>query len=99
VYAGAEALFTSLSEELKKYTDWVALGSAGDLDELLDSQLQEVADWEANLKMLKAAAREAERLPNMVGVVDTGWSSWGLGWCHVQMEICVEQTCLRAPTW
>lgn len=68
MYAGAEALFTSLSEELKKYTDWVALGTAGDLDELLDSQLQEVADWEANLKMLKAAAREAERLPNMVGV-------------------------------
>jgi dynein heavy chain 2 len=74
VYDGAEALFVSLADELKKYQDWVALGmvgaaGGGELDDYVDAQLEEVSDWELNLRMLKAAARDAERLPNEVSQV------------------------------
>ncbi len=43
------------------------LGTA-DVEEFVDQQLVEVADWELNFKVLKAAARDAERLPNEVKV-------------------------------
>ncbi|KAJ9505745.1 hypothetical protein QJQ45_029246, partial [Haematococcus lacustris] len=65
VYAAAEALFNQLAEELKKYQDWVVLGTA-ELDEFVDEALSEVADWELNFKVLKAAARDAEKLPNEI---------------------------------
>ncbi len=42
VYASAEALFSQLSEELKKYQDWLVLGTV-DLDEFVDSNLTEVS--------------------------------------------------------
>ena len=35
-----------------------------DLDEYVDANLSEVPDWELNFKMLKGAAKDAERLPN-----------------------------------
>ena len=35
-----------------------------DLEEFVSENLQEVEDWELNFKMLKAAARDAEKLPN-----------------------------------
>jgi hypothetical protein len=43
----------------------VALGSI-DMDTFLEEQLHDISDWERNLQMLKAAARDAERLPNEV---------------------------------
>jgi len=67
VYAAAEALFGQLAEELKRYQDWMVLGTV-DLDEFVDANLTEVSDWELNFKVLKAAARDAERLPNEVKV-------------------------------
>lgn len=63
VYAAAEALFAQLGDELKKYNDWVVMGGV-DLEEFVAENLQEVEDWELNFKMLKAAARDAEKLPN-----------------------------------
>ncbi|KAG1663699.1 hypothetical protein FOA52_013267 [Chlamydomonas sp. UWO 241] len=64
VYSAAEGLFAQLSDELKKFTDWLVLGSVPDLDEYVDGVLTEVADWELNFKQLKGAARDVERLPN-----------------------------------
>jgi hypothetical protein len=37
-----------------------------DLDEFADANLVEVSDWELNFRMLKAASRDAEKLPNEV---------------------------------
>nr|ADI46856.1 DHC1bf [Volvox carteri f. nagariensis] len=67
VYAAAEALFAQLGEELKKYQDWMVLGTL-DLDEFADENLMEVSDWELNFRMLKAASRDAEKLPNEVRI-------------------------------
>ena len=47
--------------------EWVVMGTV-DLDEFVDQALVEVPDWELNFKVLKAAARDAERLPNEVKV-------------------------------
>ena len=46
----AEALFAQLGDELKKYQDWLVLGSV-DLDEFVDEALNEVQDWELNFKV------------------------------------------------
>nr|BCL66104.1 cytoplasmic dynein 1b heavy chain [Volvox africanus] len=67
VYAAAEALFAQLAEELKKYQDWMVLGTL-DLDDFADANLTEVSDWELNFRMLKAASRDAEKLPNEVRI-------------------------------
>ncbi|KAG2486208.1 hypothetical protein HYH03_015170 [Edaphochlamys debaryana] len=67
VYAAAEALFAQLADELKKYQDWMVLG-AMDLDEFADTNLVEVGDWELNFRMLKAASRDVEKLPNEVRI-------------------------------
>ena len=45
--------------------DWVALGSV-DLDEFLDENLEDVSDWNLNFKMLKAAAKDAEKIPQEI---------------------------------
>lgn len=42
VYASAEALFGQLADELKKYQDWMVLGTV-DLDEFVDANLVEVS--------------------------------------------------------
>ena len=39
-----------------------------DLEEYVTENLHEVEDWELNFKMLKSAARDAEKLPNEVKV-------------------------------
>ncbi|GMH35100.1 hypothetical protein BSKO_02968 [Bryopsis sp. KO-2023] len=67
VYGDVEALFGRLSDELKKYQDWVALGTV-DLDDFAEQNLDEVSDWVLNFKVLKAAAKDAEKLPNEVKV-------------------------------
>lgn len=83
VYEACEALFASLADELKKHQDWLVLGDvAGDLDDFLEQQLcnssgepagsnsgnSDVAEWELNLRMLKQAARDVDRMPNEVWV-------------------------------
>ncbi len=44
------------------------LGMMSELDEFVDEALAEVSDWELNFKVLKAASRDAEKLPNEVKV-------------------------------
>lgn len=67
VYEKAEALFSKLLDEQKKYADWVALGSVS-LDDFVNERLDEVGDWEANFKALRAASKDAEKLPTEVRV-------------------------------
>jgi dynein heavy chain 2 len=70
VYETAEALFGQLADECKKYQDWLVLGDAagGNLDDYVESQIsgEDVTEWELNLKMIKAAARDVDRLPQEV---------------------------------
>ena len=54
--------------------DWLVLGGV-DLDEYVDANLSEVPDWELNFKMLKGAAKDAERLPNEAKVGGGGCPS------------------------
>ena len=44
----------------------VVLGT-GDVEELV-SELSEIAEWEYNLRMIKAKGREAEKLPSTIKV-------------------------------
>jgi dynein heavy chain 2 len=62
VYRKAEDLFRRLLEEKDPFLDWVALGSVN-LDDYVQENLHEVADYETNFKMLKNRGREAEKLP------------------------------------
>lgn len=39
-----------------------------DVEEYVGENLAEVSDWELNFKMLKAAAKDADRLPNEIRV-------------------------------
>lgn len=55
--------------------EWVVLGCV-DLDEYAEANLMEVADWELNLRMIKGAARDLERLPAEVGLLGC-WLSAG----------------------
>lgn len=77
VYESCEALFASLADEAKKYQDWLVLGDvAGEMEDHVEQQLcgagdgsstGDIADWELNLRMLKTAAHDLNRLPNEVG--------------------------------
>jgi dynein heavy chain 2 len=62
VYRKAEDLFRRLLDEKNPFIDWVALGSVN-LDQYVEENLHEVADYETNFKMLKSRGREAEKLP------------------------------------
>ena len=54
---------TEINTDLVEMTqDWVALGSV-DLGDFVDENLDELPDWNRNLKMLKSVTRDAERLP------------------------------------
>ncbi|KAL3130926.1 hypothetical protein ABBQ38_000251 [Trebouxia sp. C0009 RCD-2024] len=63
-YAAAEALFEQLQMEPAKWAGWLVAGS-DEMAKLVEEQ-HETADWEDNFKALKAAARDAEKLPNDV---------------------------------
>jgi hypothetical protein len=78
VYESCEALFAGLADEAKKYSDWLVLGDvAGELEEHVEAALcgdgrssaaagGDVGDWELNLRMLKTAAHDLNKLPNEV---------------------------------
>ncbi|GHP03034.1 hypothetical protein PPROV_000178900 [Pycnococcus provasolii] len=67
VYEKVEASLSKLLDEQEKYADWVALGSVS-LDDFVNERLDEVGDWEANFKALRAASKDAEKLPTEVRV-------------------------------
>ena len=62
VYAKAENLFSRLLKVLDDFKDWVVLGMV-DIDELVDTHLRSISEWEKNFKALKVKGREAEKLP------------------------------------
>ncbi|KAF4324411.1 hypothetical protein G195_002224 [Phytophthora kernoviae 00238/432] len=73
VYESCERLFARLEGLLFEYEHWgflARLGSGGsvDLDALMESTLQEPADWELNLKTLRAKRKESEKIPDFVKV-------------------------------
>jgi dynein heavy chain 2 len=67
VYRKADSLFQRLGRALTHFKDHVVLGSI-DVDELVQSTVTEVADWEHNFKAVKAKGREAEKLPSVIRV-------------------------------
>ena len=58
----SEQLFQRLHLALDKFQSWVTLGCV-DIVALVEAHCSCVADWEANIRALKARGREAEKLP------------------------------------
>ena len=58
----AELLFQRLGLALAKFRGWVTLGCV-DVEALVEAHCSTVADWEANIRTLKAKGRETEKLP------------------------------------
>ena len=67
VYKKADSLFSRLGKAVNHFKDHVVLGTV-DLDELIELNLVDVADWEANFKAIKAKGRESEKLPSIIRV-------------------------------
>ncbi|KAL4105900.1 hypothetical protein PRIC1_003955 [Phytophthora ramorum] len=73
VYESCERLFTRLEGLLFEYEHWgflAKLGGGGnlDLDTLMESTLQEPADWELNFKTLRTKRKESEKILDFVKV-------------------------------
>lgn len=58
----SELLFQRLQLALEKFRGWVILGCV-DIEGLVEAHCSRVADWEGNIRALKAKGREAEKLP------------------------------------
>uniref|UniRef100_A0A1I7UMZ6 Cytoplasmic dynein 2 heavy chain 1 n=1 Tax=Caenorhabditis tropicalis TaxID=1561998 RepID=A0A1I7UMZ6_9PELO len=63
VYEKAEQLMNKVETCDAIFADWLVISQV-DLEELIEENLKTAADWEAQFKVLKAKAREAERLPH-----------------------------------
>ncbi|CAK4090165.1 unnamed protein product [Aphanomyces euteiches] len=68
VYKNGELLLSKLEGVLKDYESWTFLTQAADLDAMMESTLSEVADWELNLKTLKAKRKDSDKIPDFVKV-------------------------------
>jgi dynein heavy chain 2, cytosolic len=55
-------LFVKLERALEQYQEWSVLGQV-DLDQLVQTNLHDVADWEKNFRLLKVRGQDAEKLP------------------------------------
>ena len=58
-------LFTKLEHGLEQYQDWMVLGQVN-IEQLVETHLHEVADWESNFRALKIRGQDAEKLPRSV---------------------------------
>ncbi|TYZ58493.1 hypothetical protein PybrP1_004198 [[Pythium] brassicae (nom. inval.)] len=73
VYQSGERLFSRVEALLYEYEPWSLLarvggGSGGELDALMEAELQEPGDWEVNLKTLKLKRKESEKIPDFVKI-------------------------------
>lgn len=69
VYRKAEILFARLSKLKEKYEKWIVVGCVkGDIDTLVEENVNSIDDWENNVKSLKSVRKEAERLPDFENV-------------------------------
>ena len=65
VYERAAELFTKLEALVVRYQPHVQLGMYdGTLEDLVEENVTEPADYEANFKAIKAKRKEAEKLPH-----------------------------------
>ncbi|GBG64465.1 hypothetical protein CBR_g44350 [Chara braunii] len=67
VFERAEVTFGKLLVEQKRMSEWLALGTV-DLEEFLDANLEDVAEWELNFAMLKSRAKDSEKIPPVIKV-------------------------------
>ncbi|CAI2310079.1 unnamed protein product [Caenorhabditis sp. 36 PRJEB53466] len=63
IYEKAEQLMDKVINCDSLFVDWLVISQV-DLEELIEENLKTAADWETQFKVLKAKAREAERLPH-----------------------------------
>lgn len=71
VYQTSEQLFTRLEALLYEYEHWSILSriaTGGELESLMESELQEPVDWEINLKTLKTKRKESEKIPDFLKI-------------------------------
>lgn len=61
VYSKAEELFGELKELLLVYKPWVVLGKVN-IDSLVEENVKDVADYEANFKMIRQKRKDIEKL-------------------------------------
>ncbi|KAL5109991.1 Cytoplasmic dynein 2 heavy chain 1 [Taenia crassiceps] len=66
-YHRAEILFTRLQAVMDLFLTWIALGSVN-LEDLVDVQCRDLADYENNFRALKRRGRTADELPNEVKI-------------------------------
>lgn len=68
VYQSCEQLFSRVETLVGEYEHWSLLArvGGGELDALMEAELQEPGDWEANLKTVKLKRRESEKIPDGV---------------------------------
>ena len=55
-------LLAKLEHGLEQYQDWMVLGQVN-IEQLVETHLHEVADWESNFRALKIRGQDAEKLP------------------------------------
>ena len=63
LYQSAEKVFQKLSKITNVVKDWSLLPLTADLEQVMASQLKEVADWETNFKFVKSKGKDAESIP------------------------------------
>ncbi|CAM9203957.1 unnamed protein product, partial [Ectocarpus fasciculatus] len=69
VYEKAEGIFQRLAALVETYKGWTVLGQV-DLDSFVDSHVATAQEFEENFKAVKIRRREAEKLPEIIKVVD-----------------------------
>ncbi|CAI5438007.1 unnamed protein product [Caenorhabditis angaria] len=63
IFEKAEQLISKVESCGQTFSDWLVIAQI-DLEELIEENLKNAADWENQFKILKTKAREAERLPH-----------------------------------
>lgn len=65
-YGSSNGLFRRLENGLSQFQEWTILSQV-DIEELIETFLNNVQDWEKNLRILKLRSQEVEKLPKSVG--------------------------------
>ncbi|TMW62553.1 hypothetical protein Poli38472_005171 [Pythium oligandrum] len=72
VYQACEQLFTRLEALVYEYEPWSVLArlasGSGELETLMETELQEPSDWEVNLKTLKLKRKESDKILDFVKI-------------------------------
>ncbi|KJH46845.1 hypothetical protein DICVIV_07082 [Dictyocaulus viviparus] len=68
VFVKAEQLMQAVERVDEQFADWLILAQV-DLEPLIEENLKTAADWEVQLKSLKAKGREAAKLPDGINVI------------------------------